>query len=50
MKSCEPLQILENGKLKLSRKALQVEAGAEEIPVEEPKAGKIYRYLHTSSA
>ncbi|KAK9901313.1 hypothetical protein WJX75_005944 [Coccomyxa subellipsoidea] len=37
------LEILENGKLKLSRKALQVEAGAEEIPVEEPKAGKIYR-------
>ncbi|CAL8470982.1 g10524 [Coccomyxa elongata] len=37
------MEVLDNGKLKLSRKAVQVAGGAEDVPLEQPEVGKIYR-------
>lgn len=39
----EMAQVLDNGKLKLSRKAVLLGEGGQETPQEQPEAGKIYR-------
>lgn len=42
--SVSPVQLMDGGKMKLSRKATQMDQGKEQQELEKPEEGKIYRW------